>query len=130
MKRAISLGLAIVLLAGCAHAPPRVQHEKSLERYLPYADAPVDRVTSFRLDSWEWVGQDRIVLWTGVNEAYLVTVYSTCRDLQYANHIRLETSMSGTFSRFDKVRLGRDTCPIREIRPIDVVRMKADEKAP
>jgi hypothetical protein len=37
--------------------------------------------------------------------------------------------MSTSVSRFDKVKVGRDTCPIREIRPIDVKQMKADAAA-
>jgi outer membrane murein-binding lipoprotein Lpp len=121
--------LAVALLAGCASGPPRVQHEEKLDRYLSYAGEPVDRANSFRLDSWELVDRDKIVLWTGVNEAYLVTVYDTCRDLEYTNHIRVVSSMGSSISKFDKVKVGRDTCPIREIRPIDVKRMKADMAA-
>jgi hypothetical protein len=129
MKAILGLGIVLLLLAGCSSGPPRVQHEEKLDRYLSYAGEPVDRANSFRLDSWELVDRDKIVLWTGVNEAYLVTVYDTCRNLQYTNHIRVVSSMGSSISRFDKVKVDGDTCPIREIRPIDVERMKADMAA-
>ena len=74
MKPMRAFGLVVAMLAGCAGGPPRVEHSETLDRYLDYAGEPIDRATSFRLDSWELVGRDRIVLWTGVNEAYLVTV--------------------------------------------------------
>jgi hypothetical protein len=129
MKRIGVLGILVALLAGCAGGPPRIQSNETLDRYLGYAGEPVERATSFRLDSWEWVDRDRIVLWTGVNEAYLVTVWDTCRDLQFTNHIRVVSGISNTISRFDKIKVGSDTCPIKEIRPIDVKSMKADMAA-
>jgi hypothetical protein len=129
MKKFVASGLAIALLAGCAGGPPRVQNSESLDRYLAYAGEPVDRTSPFRLDSWEYLDRARIVLWTGVNEAYLVTVWDTCRDLQFTNHIRVVSSMGNSISRFDKIKSDGDTCPIREIRPIDVKQMKADAAA-
>jgi hypothetical protein len=129
MKRIGVSGILVALLAGCAGGPPRIQSNETLDRYLGYAGEPVERAKSFRLDSWEWVDRNKIVLWTGVNEAYLVTVWDTCRDLQFTNHIRVVSGMSNTISRFDKIRVGPDTCPIKEIRPIDVKGMKADMAA-
>lgn len=129
MKPMGAFGLVVAMLAGCAGGSPRVEHSETLGRYLDYAGEPVDRATSFRLDSWELVGRDRIVLWTGVNEAYLVTVWDTCRDLQFTQHIRVVSGIDNQISRFDKVMVGRDSCPIKEIRPIDVRQMKADRAA-
>ena len=129
MKPMGAFGLVVAMLAGCAGGSPRVEHSETLGRYLDYAGEPVDRATSFRLDSWELVGRDRIVLWTGVNEAYLVTVWDTCRDLQFTQQIRVVSGIDNQISRFDKVMVGRDTCPIKEIRPIDVRQMKADMSA-
>ena len=129
MRRVMFFAVMVALLAGCASGPPRIQHEEMLDRYLSYAGEPVDRASAFRMDSWELVDEDKIVLWTGINEAYLVTVWDTCRNLQYTNHIRVVSSMGSSISRFDKVKVDGDTCPIREIRPIDVKQMKADMAA-
>ena len=102
MKPMGAFGLVVAMLAGCAGGSPRVEHSETLGRYLDYAGEPVDRATSFRLDSWELVGRDRIVLWTGVNEAYLVTVWDTCRDLQFTQHIRVVSGIDNQIRRFDK----------------------------
>ena len=48
--------------------------------------------------------------------------------LNFANVIGV-TSTTNTISKFDKVRVGNDVCPISEIRPIDVKQMKADRRA-
>ena len=125
MKYSSLIALAALLVAGCTSGPPRAQTNATLERYVGYIGEPIDRFTAWRLDSWESISRDQLVLRAGVNEAYLVTVWDTCPDLNFANRIRV-VSWGSTISRFDKVRVGRDTCPIREIRPIDVKQMKAD----
>jgi hypothetical protein len=68
------------------------------------------------------------VIWTGINEAWLLKVWDNCPDLNFATAIRV-TQTGRSISRFEKVIAGRDTCPIEEIRPIDVARMKVDRKA-
>ena len=116
-------------LAACASGPPRVSSDQTLERYQSYAAEPVDQFTFTRIDSWESLDDSHIVLRTGPNDAYLLTVYATCRDLRFAHTIGIVSAMGHTLSRFDKVKVGRDTCPIREIRPLDVRQMKADAEA-
>jgi hypothetical protein len=120
--------LAVVLavtLASCASGMERMRGEESSSKYIDYAGAPVEQFASFRIDGWTPVSRNQLVLWTGINEAYLLKVWDSCQDLQFANRIAV-TSTADTISRFDKVRVGRDQCPISEIRPIDVKQMKAD----
>lgn len=121
--------LVVVLLTACASGPQRVETDETLERYLSYAGEPVGDFTFTRIDSWESLDDSHIVLRTGPNDAYLLTVYATCRDLRFAHTIGIVSAMGHTLSRFDKVKVGRDTCPIREIRPLDVRQMKADAEA-
>ena len=123
------LGLAATGCATTRGAPERVETNPKLERYRPYVGAPIERIVSFKLDSWESVGRSQVILWTGVNEAYLVTVRSPCLDLDTSERIAV-TSTASSISRFEKLIVGRDgqQCWINEIRPIDVARMKADSK--
>jgi hypothetical protein len=118
-----------VLLAACTSGPQRVTSDQTLERYLSYAGEPVDRFTAIRIDSWESLDDQHLVLRTGPNDAYLLTVYATCRDLRHTHAIRVVSQSSRTVSRFDEIMVGRDTCPIREIRPLDIKQMKADSEA-
>jgi Family of unknown function (DUF6491) len=129
MKRILPLALATAsLLAGCASGLARLGDDGFQLRYADYAHEPVERFTTFRLDGWTPVSRDSLVVWNGPNEAYLLKVWNTCRDLQFADRIGI-TETARSVSRFEKVRVGRDSCPIEEIRRIDVRQYKADRDA-
>ena len=128
MKQIPILILVALLTVACASGPQRVRSDDTLAQYLGYAGEPVRGFTSFRLQSWQPLARDRLILWNGVNEAYLVTVWDSCPDLQFAHSIGV-TSTGNQVTTFDHVRVGRDRCPIRAIRPIDVRQMKADRAA-
>jgi hypothetical protein len=98
-------------------------------RYQDYAGEPVDTIPSMgRVTGWNSVSRDQLVIWTGVNEAWLIKVWDTCRDLGFANSIAVSRSGS-RISKFDKVLVGEERCQISEIRPVDVKQMKADRAA-
>jgi hypothetical protein len=129
---ALTLATGMLLgAAGCATtgAPPKVAMNPKLERYRPYLGAPVERIVSFKLDNWESVSRSQVILWTGINEAYLVSVRAPCMDLDNSERIAV-TSTASSITRFEKIIVGRngEQCWINEIRPIDVARMKADRK--
>lgn len=129
MKHPVELlVLGAVALMGCAGGLTRLNGADPSQRYVDYAGAPIERFTTFSMDGWTPVSRNRLVVWTGVNEAYLVTVWDTCRDLQFADRIGI-SSTTHTVSRAEHVIVGRDRCPISEIRPIDVRQMKADRAA-
>jgi hypothetical protein len=107
------------LLAGCATGP-------KLD-YTDYAGEPVRSFYMSSFDGWTVVSKDRLVVWTGLNKAYLLTVTGYCPDLQYANAIAV-TSTASTVDKFEKVIVGRDRCFINEIRPLDTKQMKEDRK--
>lgn len=129
MNRKLSVLLVCAaLVAGCAGGTGRMRGEDASQKYVDYAGAPVDSFTSFNINGWTPVSRDQLVVWTGVNEAYLLKVWNTCQDLQFADRVSI-TSTTRTISKFEKVRVGRDQCPIEEIRPIDIKQMKADRAA-
>lgn len=139
MNRFFALALVVAFLAGCA-GTPRLSDEEQLARYQAYAGEPVDRFTQLRIDNWESLDSNKLVLWNGRHEAYLLTVWDTCADLRHAQTITVISNSSHTVSVFDKIKVlkdprfgpmmtGLDTCPIREIRPINVKQMRADEEA-
>jgi hypothetical protein len=127
MKQLVMLVLIALLAAGCAGGLRRNSDDDAIA-YLDYAGEPVRKFTSFRLQSWQPLSRNRLVLWAGVNEAYLVTVWDNCPDLQFAHAIHV-SSMGSQITTFDHVDVGRDRCPISEIRPINVRQMKADRAA-
>lgn len=128
MKGKFVAVIAVVLLSACATAPERFDTDQTLERYQHYAGEPIDGFTSFDGPKWwEALARDKIVLWNSVNEAYLVTVWDTCPDMMFSHAIRVSSS-GNQVTLFDKVHVNRDRCPIKEIRPIDVRRMKQERK--
>lgn len=129
MRKHVLLSVVATLtLAACASSLPRVSEESATERYQNYAGQPVDRFTAFNITGWTALSRDKLVIWTGVNEAWLLTVWTNCQDLQFAERIRLKRT-GASVTRSDMVLVGRDRCPISEIRPIDVRQMKADRAA-
>ena len=112
--------LGAALLAGCATKGPKLN-------YTEYAGEPVKSFYMSNFDGWSAVSKDQLVVWSGMNTAYLLTITGYCPDLQFANAIAV-TSTANTVDKFEKVIVGRDRCMIKEIRPIDTKQMKEDRK--
>ena len=127
MKRFVFAALWLALLSACGTGLAR---RDALDlKYVDYAGEPVEQIRSMRgLDGWTPVSRNQLVIWTGHNEAWLIKVWDGCANLSFANAIQV-TQTGRTITRFDKVLVENESCPIIEMRPVDVVRMKADRKA-
>lgn len=137
LKRvAIAFGSAALLLAGCASVPQKTAEPSAeLQRYLNHAGEPVDSFSVFgHVSGWNSLDDKRLVVWTGVNDAYLISVDDTCLNLEFAQTIGL-TSAVGTrvHTDFDYVRFNDgfqgQRCRITEIRPVDYKAVKDERKA-
>lgn len=118
----------LALSAGCAGGLAR-KDDAAQFRYQDYAGDPVDTVdTMGRVTGWSSVSRTQLVIWTGLNEAWLLKVWDSCRDLTFADSIAVSRSGS-KITKFDKVLVGEERCQISEIRPVDVKQMKADRAA-
>jgi len=117
--------VAAALLAGCA-STLKLFNAPKLD-YREYAEEPVKSFYMNNFDGWSPVSKDQLVVWSGINKAYLLKVTGYCPDLQYANAVGV-TSTANTVDKFEKVIVGRDRCFISEIRPVDTQRMKEDRK--
>jgi hypothetical protein len=113
------VAIAAALLTGCATGPKL--------NYTEYAGEPVKSFYMSNFDGWSAVSKDQLVVWAGLNKAYLLKIEGYCPDLQFANAIAV-TSTANTVDKFEKVLVGRDRCLINEIRPLDVKQMKQDRK--
>ncbi|MFM7396982.1 MAG: DUF6491 family protein [Gammaproteobacteria bacterium] len=127
MKRFVFVLAGVVLLSACGSGLAR-RGDADL-RYVDYAGDPVDEIRSMRnISGWTPVSRNQLVIWTGLNEAWLIKVWDGCYNLSFANAIQV-TRTGYTISRFDKVLVEKESCPIVEMRPVDVARLKADRKA-
>ena len=117
--------LAAASLAGCASTLAKLNGPKL--DYTEYAGEPVKSFYMNDFDGWTAVSKNQLVVWSGINKAYLIKVTGYCPDLQFANAIAV-TSTANTVDKFEKVIVGRDRCLISEIRPLDVKQLKEDRK--
>lgn len=124
MKARILLATLMLALAACTTTGPRRPAAPAMD-YAQYAGPELEDVFYFRLDSWEAVSRNELIIWTGMRDAYLLKVWEPCTELEYAQVIGF-TSRFNRLTRFDKLIAGRDTCPIGSIRKLDTARLKAD----
>ena len=127
MRKLLAIVLTALVASGCASGLTRATGDDRIARYEPYIGEPIDGFTAFRQDSWHPVARDKFILWTGINDAYLLTIIGTCPDLRFENRVAV-TSTGSRITTFDQVRLRGHRCPIEEIRPVDVRQMKADRR--
>jgi len=122
----VAIITSVALLTGCAATLKKLNEPKL--NYSEYAGEPVKSFYMKNLDGgWSPVSKDQLVVWSGINEAYLIKVAGYCPDLMFAQAIGV-TNTAGTVDKFEKVLVGHDKCFIEEIRPIDTKQMKADRK--
>ena len=134
----------MALLAGCSTnkaagpsaAEPTTQ-QRALARYEAYAGTPVDSFTWLgRFDSWEALGENRLLVYTTPRDAYLLRIAPPC-DLRFVvNKVGITSTNAAVYKGLDSVVVsnaaagGPWQCAILEIRPVDVRRMKADLRNP
>jgi hypothetical protein len=118
--------LALLLLSACSGIARRQDGQSQLDRYLQYAGAPIDHFTYLgRYDSWQALSRNQLVVWTSMNDAYLLTVADICTGLQFTQRIGV-SSTGGSVSRLEAVSFDHQRCPISEIRPVDYRQMRRD----
>ena len=118
---------AALIMVACSGIPRRDRDQEALEQYLQYAGPPVDHVTYLgRYDNWTAVGPYQIVLWTGINDAYLITVASPCENLRFAQRVGLTQTANTIYARLDAVVVKGWRCQITEIRPVNYLKMRQD----
>src|SRR5579862_9550720 len=89
LARLMALITTLGLIGGCATAPTKATFEQ-------YASPPVDSFTYLgRYNGVRILDGNNFVLWTTVNDAYLIKVMDPCPNLAFANKVDL-TSASNT----------------------------------
>ncbi|MBS0437975.1 MAG: hypothetical protein JSS33_01060 [Proteobacteria bacterium] len=125
-----TLAIAALCAALPAHADTAAYMAQQLAKYQKYAGAPVERIPMIDLWQWQVVGKDKVVIWTGISTAYLVSVEKSCNNLDWARGIGIEQNTSmHVDAKFDSIVFDHQNCRIREIQPIDYKALRADEKA-
>ena len=114
---------AALVLSACSATMPHAT-QPSLERYLRYAGAPIQRF-NYRdaYTGWQVVDDYALVMFVGA-DAYLLRVVPPCPQLRLAQFMSVSNATAGVVSRFDRVQLDQHNCLIDEIRQFDYRRMQ------
>ena len=118
-------GLGLVLLAACTAVPPSKADLATEANFLKYAGPPIESFTYLgRYDGFRTVGDKVVVIFTTINDGYLIRVKDPCIQLRFANRVGL-TSTSHTVNRhFDFVLADHERCRIDTIQHIDYLALK------
>ncbi len=119
--------VAAASLTACSSIPLAQRDAAELARFEAYAGKPVDHFTWLtEYDGWEPISPNQLVLWTDMNQAYLITVFQPCTNLMFARRIALHPTANTIYAHFDSVHVERWKCVIDTIQPVDYRRMQDD----
>ncbi|MGD9582921.1 MAG: DUF6491 family protein [Lysobacterales bacterium] len=114
---------ALGLLGACAHHRPHYD-AAVLRAYQAAAGEPVKSFRFLSLLNWRPLDREHLVVWTGPSTAWLIAIRANCTALVFSQRIALTSSLDRVYSFFDKVIQGPYECRIREIRPVDLKRLR------
>lgn len=125
--RVACLLVAAAVLTACSSIPLEQREAAERARFEAYAGKPVDHFTWLTdYNGWEPISPNQLVLWTDINEAYLITVFQPCTDLMFARRIGLHPTADTVYAHFDSVHVEHWNCVINTIQPVDYRRMQHD----
>jgi hypothetical protein len=125
----------VALMMACATSPTETSSEETsaLDKYLASQQATlgpsVEQISEFRLNGWNYVDRQRVILTVGVNERYLVELRTPCHGLIGAETIGFSTTTS-YLTRFDYLLVRDRASQITERCYIDGIYKMSDVRKP
>lgn len=130
VTRLLALIPAAALMTGCAAGPFGNSPAPTRETFLQYAGPPIESFTYLgRYSGFRTLGGQDVVIWTTINDAYLIKVLEPCVGLPFANRVALSSSSRTVTRSVDWLLVDNDRCRIDTIRYIDYGAMKRARKA-
>lgn len=112
--------LAAAVLAGCTAPPPSKLETATETKLLKFAGPPIDSFSYLgHYDGIRTLGDKEVVLFTTVNDGYLIRVRDGCLNLHYVHEFGLTSTVRTVNRAFDFVLADGERCPIDIIRHID-----------
>ena len=95
----------LLLLSGCAtNKMTRAELEQAYDQFIVTEKLEAsDTITAFRFDGWSELGTKHLIIDTGVNRSYLVTLRNNCFNLDYAMGIKIHNMGSQLRAKFDAI---------------------------
>ena len=109
-----------VLLAGCATTDgPDERRARRYDFVQQFAGPPVESFHFWDMKRFEVLGDYDLMVWTTIDDAYLITVERPCPGLVFAGAVGLSSTQRRVHQRFDTVNFDQQRCRISLIREID-----------
>jgi hypothetical protein len=130
LTRLLALMSVVGLMAGCVAPPPSQADVAAEATFLQYAGPPIERFTYLgHYTEFRTLGDKELVIWTTINDAYLIRVLDPCNQLRFANRVGLTSTQKSVDRRFDFVLADHERCRIDTIQHIDYQAMKKARNA-
>ena len=130
MKPLIPL-LAALSLALAACATTRPTDTERLALYVAHAGQPVKQIRYLNPMGWEHIDGAHVVLNMRPKENWLLTLPTNCLNWGGGSPFLTIDSQNGLLiTKFDSIRVAGSpvSCPISEMRPVDMQAVRAAEK--
>ncbi|HUK02103.1 MAG TPA: DUF6491 family protein [Steroidobacteraceae bacterium] len=122
-------GLLASATAAADSAAASGSNKVTVDLVMQYAGAPVDRFTYLgRYQGLKILSDTQVLLWTTINDAYLLTVRKPCVGLLFANGVFITSNSRSVTANLDRLNFENQSCFISEIRPVDYLKMKQEKK--
>jgi hypothetical protein len=123
LARLMALITALGLIGGCATAPTK-------QMFVKYAGPTIPSFTYLgHFNGIRPLGGNDVVIWTTINDPYLITVVPPCPNLPFATKVNLTDVANTVTAGVDWVIIGNadipsNNCLIGTIRHVDYLAMK------
>ncbi len=115
--------LGLLWLAGCSSV--KLNNAERTQAYQQFiADNNLQRVKKvnlFRLNSWNYLSDEYVILSSHISKPYLIGLSGPCRDLKFAHSIELQNTGSQLSEKFDAIMVPESPylkCFIQSIYPL------------
>ena len=102
--------LALMACAGAQQEPLTLEQKLAEKNYQ--LGEPVEKIYDYRLDGWNYLDREHVIMHTGPSGHYLVSLRNPCVNLLGAEVIAFTTTV-GHLTRYDKL-LVKDTTRVLE----------------
>ena len=125
-----ALLVVLLILAGCATTNMSLsERSEAYDQFIVDEELEaLDRITTFRFNGWASLSNEHLIVRTGVNRNYLLTLRNNCSELYYSQAIVINQTGRILQTKFDSISVPGDfplRCFIKSIYKITPEQKKA-----
>jgi hypothetical protein len=126
-----SVALLTAFLLNPAEAADPDKLAQKLTKLGYTAGASVNDIQHYKLDGWNYIDDQHVMIHTGPSERYMISLMMRCQDLSTAEDIGFSTTAS-QLTKFDKLVVRgaggmKQDCPITDIQKLDKIKKEKDK---